>query len=89
MKILVCCGNGLGSSFMLQLNVEKVLKKLGIQADVDHSDLTTAKSSVADIYIATKDIAEALIDGKRKVIALKSIININELEEQLSRMVRE
>lgn len=83
MKILVCCGNGLGSSFMLKLNVEKALKKLGIKAEVDHSDLTTAKSSSADIYIATKDIAEALQDGKRTVIALTSIINMNELEEKL------
>lgn len=39
MKIMAICGSGLGSSFMVEMNIKKVLKKLNIQADVEHSDL--------------------------------------------------
>ena len=34
MKITAVCGTGLGSSFMLEMNVKKVLKELGVTAEV-------------------------------------------------------
>lgn len=39
MKIMAICGSGLGSSFMVEMNIKKVLKKLEIEAEVEHSDL--------------------------------------------------
>lgn len=39
MKIMAICGSGLGSSFMVEMNIKKVLKKLNIDAEVEHSDL--------------------------------------------------
>jgi ascorbate PTS system EIIB component len=36
MKFLVVCGNGLGSSFIVEMNVKKVLKELGIEGEVSH-----------------------------------------------------
>lgn len=84
MKILVMCGNGLGSSFMMEINVKKVLKELGKTADVDHTDLASAPSREADIYIATEDImANFNKDGVKKV-ALKNIMDLTELKEKLS-----
>lgn len=84
MKILVMCGNGLGSSFMMEINVKKALKELGKVADVDHTDLASAASREADIYIATEDImANFNRDGVKKV-ALKNIMDLTELKEKLS-----
>ena len=37
MKIMAICGSGLGSSFMVEMNIKKVLKKLDIDAEVEHS----------------------------------------------------
>lgn len=37
MKIMAICGSGLGSSFMVEMNIKKVLKKLNIDAEVEHS----------------------------------------------------
>ena len=31
LKLLVCCGNGAGTSMMIKLNVEKVAKKMGVK----------------------------------------------------------
>ena len=39
MKIMAVCGSGLGSSFMLEMNIKKVLKKIGKEAEATHSDL--------------------------------------------------
>lgn len=54
-KVLVVCGNGLGSSFIIEMNVKKILTELGMQAEVSHTDLASSKSEQADqnkqIYI--------------------------------------
>ncbi len=30
-KVMCCCGQGLGSSMMVEMNIEKALKNLGIE----------------------------------------------------------
>lgn len=43
MKITVVCGNGLGSSLMMEMSIKSILKDLAVNADVDHVDLGSAK----------------------------------------------
>lgn len=83
MKILVLCGNGLGSSFMMELNVKKVLKELGKEAEVNHTDLTTAKTMSADIFIGAKDIMDNFKREGAKLIGLENIVSVKELKEKL------
>lgn len=84
MKILVVCGNGLGSSFIIELNVKKALSQLGKQAEVTHTDLATAKTEEADLYIGADDIIHQLEDGKKKIIALENVMNLEEIKKALS-----
>ena len=51
MKIMAICGSGLGSSFMVEMNIKKVLKKLDIEAEVEHSDLSSATPGAADLFV--------------------------------------
>lgn len=83
MKILVMCGNGLGSSFMMELNVKKVLKKLGINAVVEHTDLASAKTIEADVYMGAKDLMCNFKKDNIKRIELENIMDLNEIERQL------
>lgn len=57
MKIMAICGSGLGSSFMVEMNIKKVLKKMDIEAEVEHSDLSSATPGAADLFVMAKDIA--------------------------------
>ncbi|MBG9444230.1 PTS sugar transporter subunit IIB [Cytobacillus firmus] len=82
-KILVVCGNGLGSSFIVEMNVKTVLSQMGVEADVSHTDLTTAKSEKADIYLGSKDLISTLDDGTRTIIGLTNILDQNELKAAL------
>lgn len=82
-KILVVCGNGLGSSFIVEMNVKTILGQLGIEADVSHTDLTTGKSEKADLYLGSKDLISQLDDGTRTVIGLTNILDQNELKSAL------
>lgn len=84
MKILVCCGSGLGSSFMIEMNIKKVLKELNVNAEVEHSDLSSAKGIKADVYVGTRDIAGQLTSLGGQVISLNSMIDMKELKEKIS-----
>ena len=48
-SIMCCCGQGLGSSMMVSMNVEKALKNLGVTGvSVDHTALSEVNPNSAD-----------------------------------------
>ena len=83
MKIMAICGSGLGSSFMVEMNIKKVLKTLDIDAEVEHSDLSSATPGVADLFVMAKDIASSASVPENQLVVINNIIDINELEAQL------
>ena len=82
-KILVVCGNGLGSSFIMELNVKKALEQMGKEADVSHTDITTARTESADIFLGAQDIIGTLDDGSREIVALENVMNVEEIKTKL------
>lgn len=82
-KILVVCGNGLGSSFIMELNVKKALDQMGAEAEVSHTDIATARTEPADIYLGAKDIIGTLDDGAREIVALENVMDIEGIKAQL------
>ncbi|MCY6369287.1 PTS sugar transporter subunit IIB [Clostridium ganghwense] len=89
MKILVCCGSGLGSSFMIEMNIKKILKELNVTGiEVEHTDLSSAAGIKADIYLATRDIAGQLT-SLGEVISLNSMIDKKELKDKLVQKLTE
>lgn len=83
MKILVVCGNGLGSSLIMEMNVKKALGNLGIDAEVGHTDLATSKTETADFFLGSPEIVEQLDNGTRKIIPVRNIFSVPEVEEAL------
>ncbi|WP_431221591.1 PTS sugar transporter subunit IIB [Serratia sp. L9] len=83
MKIMAICGSGLGSSFMVEMNIKKVLKKMNIEAEVEHSDLSSATPGAADIFVMAKDIANSASVPDNQLVVISNIIDINELEAKL------
>lgn len=87
-KIIVVCGNGLGTSLMMEMAVKEVANKIGLTAEVDHEDLSSASSSKADIWVAATDIAKQLEgQGKENIVSLKNIFDKGSIEEQLKNFI--
>ncbi|MFJ7744697.1 PTS sugar transporter subunit IIB [Peribacillus sp. NPDC097295] len=86
-KIMVVCGNGLGSSFIMEMNVKKALTEMGKTAEVDHTDLTSAKSAQADIFLGAADIVGQLDDGTRTIVTLENMMSIPEITSKLESLV--
>ncbi len=89
MKILVCCGSGLGSSFMMEMNIKKVLAELGVEGEVSHCDLSSAAGNKSDIYVGTRDIATQLQGLGGIVVSLNNMIDKAEMKEKISAAVAE
>lgn len=81
MKFLAMCSTGLGSSFMVRMNIESIVGELGLQGvTVEHSDLSSAGSDSADVFFVAKDLEDAA-QGLGDVVVLNSIIDMDELRE--------
>lgn len=86
-KILVVCGNGLGSSFIVEMNVKKILNKLNKEAEVGHTDITSAKAEPADIILCAKDIVEHLSDHSAQVFGLSNLLDNSKIEAILQQEI--
>lgn len=89
MTFLVACANGAGTSLMMKLTAEKVIKRNNIQCTkIHHCSLSEGKGQ-AKMYDVTlcplafiKEFSQAIEAGK-KVIGLKNPISDKEMEEKL------
>lgn len=88
-KIMCCCGSGLGSSLMIRLNAEKVLKNIG-RTDIEilHSSLSDASANAADLFVVGGDL-ENFTHNFPKVILLSNIMSTQELTEKLTAILDE
>ncbi|MBN1086276.1 PTS sugar transporter subunit IIB [Erwinia sp. V90_4] len=91
MKITVVCGNGLGTSLMMEMSIKSIVKDLGVNADVDHVDLGSAKGTQSDIFVGTSDIAEQLIAQQvgGKIVSLKNMVDKVAMKERIAAALTE
>ncbi|MGL4561688.1 MAG: PTS sugar transporter subunit IIB [Brevinema sp.] len=86
MKILVCCISGMGSSQMIKMKINNVLKKLQIEATIDHKTVGDAKSIAKTYDVIFCSLA--LVDNfkniePKKIMGLKNLLSETEIENAL------
>lgn len=92
--ILFVCGAGLGSSFAAQMSAEDVLNEMGVEAKMDHVDISTAASLQPDIIITAQNFKSQFekfnIDQtKTTIIFLKNIVSKDEIKEKITPVLKE
>jgi PTS system ascorbate-specific IIB component len=90
MKIVAVCGMGIGTSLLLKMNAEKVLAKLGINADVEAADIGVAKGAAqtAQIVLTSDELAGELGDVPAKVIIIDNFFDLEEITDKLAEAVQ-
>ncbi|KRT64398.1 MAG: PTS system protein [Chloroflexi bacterium CSP1-4] len=91
MKILAVCGMGLGSGLLLRMQAEKALKQLGVQADVEVSDMGSARalSATADLIITSEELAQQLGNVKPRVVTITNFVNLAEMVAKLEEALKD
>lgn len=88
MKILAVCQSGLGTSFMVQMNIQAVLKAENVDTSdiqVDHSDVGSATPDAADYFFIESTLANTVSSlPKDRVVLLKSLIDKQETKAHVN-----
>ena len=90
MKFLCICQSGLGSSFMVQMNIQNVLNAAGAAEEitVDHSDVGSTTADMADYFFVEETLGEAISSiPAEQVVLLKSLIDQNEIRTAVIRLL--
>jgi PTS system ascorbate-specific IIB component len=85
LKVVTVCGVGQGSSLIMKMFVEDVLKELGIPAHVEPTEIITAKAAGADIIVCSVIHEPELRGAAKIVIGLKSLVDKREMREKISK----
>jgi PTS system ascorbate-specific IIB component len=78
---------GIGTSVLLKINAEKVLKMLGVEATVEAADMSTARKASFDaqIILTTPELVESLRGVNAEIIAIDHFFDLEELSAKLSK----
>ena len=84
-KALVACRAGVGSSLMLKITVEEVVRENNFQLEVEHSSLDGLPGFTGDIVITLVDVAEELAEKHipQKIIGINSVVDKEEIKAKL------
>lgn len=81
LKIMTVCGFGLGSSMLLKMKVEEVLKKYEIAASVETSDVGSAPSAVCDVIFTSYELGEKMKNQTQTpIVMVKNFMDTTEIE---------
>jgi len=85
MKIVCVCGMGIGTSILLKMNTEKAAAKLGIDADVTATDISSARGSAhgCDLILTSSELATELDGISVPVVVIDNFMNLSEIETKL------
>lgn len=83
MKIATLCGMGFGTSMMLKLTIDEILKEADIKAQVVPWDLGTFKGQHADIVVAPLDMETHLRDTTAEVVLINNLVDKEEIKSKV------
>ena len=88
-KIATLCGMGFGTSLMLKMFIDEILKDIGMKATVVAWDLGTFKGQQADIVVAPMDMEPHLKNAQATVVLIQNLVDKQALREKLVPVLEE
>jgi PTS system ascorbate-specific IIB component len=89
MRIATLCGMGFGTSMMLKLFIEEILKAEGLKAEVIPWDLGSFKGQQVDIVVAPTDMQMHLKGANAKVVLIRNLVDKAEIKEKIVSAIQE
>lgn len=91
MKIAAVCQSGLGSSFMVQMNIENILREEQVDTsdiEVTHFDTGGLNEQAADYFFLGSDLGDQASGlPEDRVYLLKSLIDKEELRGKVNEIL--
>lgn len=88
LRVLAACGNGMGSSQIIKMRIEQVLRELNLQFQVDHTSVGAAKGSAKmyDLVMVPAQLVGEFtnVPPTCKIIGLVNLLSVKEIKEKVS-----
>lgn len=82
-NVMAVCGFGVGSSMILKMKIDEVIKANRLEANVFTADVGTAAATPCDVIFTSNELGEGLKKSvKVPVVVIKNFINKKEIEEK-------
>ncbi|MCL2574026.1 MAG: PTS sugar transporter subunit IIB [Defluviitaleaceae bacterium] len=83
LKIIAVCGFGVGSSLLLKMKVDEMLKKNGMTHNVETCDVGSATSIACDIIFTSNELAGKISErASVPVIAIGNFLDLDEIQDK-------
>ena len=83
-KIQCVCGFGCGSSLMLRMAIDDILKKHDLEADTFCGDVGTCLSNQCDVIFISRELSELIFErAEVPVVVIDNFMDSAEVEEKV------
>lgn len=88
-KIFTVCPQGLGSSLIAKINVQKALEKMHIEGDVETAGVTSITGQKFDLIVTVPEMSDSLERYKDKLVFVTNFFKRDEIADTLEKRFRE
>ena len=83
-KVQCVCGFGCGSSLMLRMAIDDILRKHDLEADTFCGDVGTCLSNPCDVIFISRELSELIADRAQvPYIVIENFMDSSEVEEKV------
>lgn len=81
-KIMCCCGNGVGTSLVMQMTIEEALENMEVNGiEVIFGSLSEISEEKADLFVVSQEVLDSL--GDLPAIGLEDLMDSEQAQLQL------
>ncbi|MCH4287140.1 MULTISPECIES: PTS sugar transporter subunit IIB [Erysipelotrichaceae] len=82
-KALVCCRAGMGSSMLLKIKADQVIKENNFPIETEHGNLDSLMGFNGDLVITMDDLSNELADKVPYALGIRNIMDKVEMKEKM------
>lgn len=86
-KALVACRAGMGSSILLKIKVDQVIKENNYPIETEHGNLDSIVGYTGELLITMEDLADELKDKVNYALGVRNIVDKEEIKEKLDQFL--
>lgn len=82
-KALIACRAGMGSSVLLKIKVDQVIKENNMPIETEHGNLDSIIGFTGDLLITMEDLTTEMKDKVKYALGVRNIVDKEEIQEKL------
>ncbi len=82
-KALVCCRAGMGSSMLIKIKVDQVIKENEFPIETEHGNLDSLAGFKGDLVIMMEDLSAELADKVPYALGIRNIVDKDEMKKKI------